>query len=107
MREIRDQTEESTALAIMIGRFTEDLEEQDHSYRDKITAVKGTGIMAWPVATLTTYGCESWTLRNADRQRIEAYELKTYRRLLRVPWTAKRSTIGLTFGATLYTAYLH
>ena len=38
------------------------------------------------------YGCESWTVKKADRQRIDAFELWCWRRLLRVPWTARRST---------------
>ena len=37
------------------------------------------------------YGCESWTLRKAEHQRIDAFELQCWRRLLRVPWTARRS----------------
>ena len=37
------------------------------------------------------YGCESWTIRKAERERIDALELWCWRRLLRVPWTAKRS----------------
>ena len=37
------------------------------------------------------YGCESWTIKKAEHQRIEAFELWCWRRLLRVPWTAKRS----------------
>ena len=37
------------------------------------------------------YGCESWTVRKAERQRIGAFELWRWRRLLRVPWTARRS----------------
>ena len=36
------------------------------------------------------YGCESWTIRKAERQRIDAFELWCWRRLLRVPWTARR-----------------
>ncbi|KAF7247451.1 B-cell linker protein [Varanus komodoensis] len=44
--------------------------------------------MVFPVAI---YGCESWTIRKAERQRIEAFELWCWRRLLRVPWTARRS----------------
>ena len=38
------------------------------------------------------YGCESWTVKNADHQRIDAFELWCWRRLLRVPWTARRSS---------------
>ena len=37
------------------------------------------------------YGCESWTVKKAERQRIDAFELWGWRRLLRVPWTARRS----------------
>ena len=37
------------------------------------------------------YGCESWTIKKAERQRIDAFELWCWRRLLRVPWTTKRS----------------
>ena len=37
------------------------------------------------------YGCESWTVKKAERQRIDAFELRCWRRLLRVPWTARRS----------------
>ena len=37
------------------------------------------------------YGCESWTVKKAEHQRIEAFELRCWRRLLRVPWTARRS----------------
>ena len=37
------------------------------------------------------YGCESWTVKKADHRRIDAFELWCWRRLLRVPWTAKRS----------------
>ena len=37
------------------------------------------------------YGCEIWTVKKAERQRIDAFELRCWRRLLRVPWTARRS----------------
>ena len=38
------------------------------------------------------YGCESWTIKKAEHQRIDAFELWCWRRLLRVPWTARRSS---------------
>ena len=44
--------------------------------------------MVFPVVT---YGCESWTIEKAERQRTDAFELWCWRRLLRVPWTARRS----------------
>ena len=40
-----------------------------------------------------TYGCESWTLTKSDRRRIEAFELWCWKRLLRIPWTAKVSNV--------------
>src|SRR5574340_162806 len=44
--------------------------------------------MVFPVVT---YGCESWTVKKAESRRIDAFELWCWRRLLRVPWTARRS----------------
>ena len=44
--------------------------------------------MVFPVVV---HGCESWTVKKAERQRIDAFELWCWRRLLRVPWTARRS----------------
>ena len=44
--------------------------------------------MVFPVVI---YGCDSWTMKKAERQRIDAFELWCWRRLLRVPWTARRS----------------
>ena len=44
--------------------------------------------MVFPVVM---YGCESWTVKKAERQRIDAFELWCWRRLLRISWTAKRS----------------
>ena len=43
------------------------------------------------VLPVVMYGCESWTVRKAERRRIDAFELWCWRRLLRVPWTARRS----------------
>ena len=51
----------------------------------KIHLVKA---MVFPVVM---YGCKSWTIKNAECQRIDAFELWSWRRLLRVPWTARRS----------------
>ena len=51
----------------------------------KVRLVKA---MVFPVVM---YGCESWTVKKAERQRIDAFELWFWRRLLRVPWTARRS----------------
>ena len=45
--------------------------------------------MVFPVVM---YGCESWTIKKAEHQRIDAFEMWYWRRLLRVPWTARRSS---------------
>ena len=52
------------------------------------TKVRLVKAMAFPVVM---YGCESWTVKKAERRRIDAFELWCWRRLLRVPWTASRS----------------
>ena len=52
------------------------------------TKVRLVKAMVFPVVM---YGCESWTVKKAKRQRIDAFELWCWRRLLRVPWTARRS----------------
>ena len=43
------------------------------------------------VSPVVMYGCESWTTKKAEQRRIDAFELRCWRRLLRVPWTARRS----------------
>ena len=48
--------------------------------------------MVFPVVM---YGCENWTVKKAERQRIDAFELWCWRRLLRVPWTARRSNLSI------------
>ena len=53
-----------------------------------LTKVRLVKPMVFPVAM---YGCESWTVKKAKHQRIDAFELWCWRRLLRVPWTARRS----------------
>ena len=45
-------------------------------------------VMVFPIVM---YGCESWTIKKAEHQRIDAFKLWCWRRLLRVPWTARRS----------------
>ena len=43
------------------------------------------------VFSIVMYGCESWTIKKAERQRIDAFELWCWRKLLRIPWTPRRS----------------
>ena len=54
-------------------------------------ASKGPWFFLWSVFPVVMYGCESWTVNKAERQRIDAFELWCWRRLLRVPWTAGKS----------------
>ena len=54
------------------------------------TKVRLVKAMVFPVVI---YGCESWTVKKAERRRIDAFELWCWRRLLRVPWTARRSNL--------------
>ena len=61
------------------------LKSRDITLPTKVCLVK---VMVFPVVM---YGCESWTVKKAERQRIDAFELWFWRRLLRVPWTARRS----------------
>ena len=61
------------------------LESRDVTLPTKVPVVKA---MVFPVAM---YGCESWTIKKAECQRLDAFELWSWRRFLRVPWTARRS----------------
>ena len=61
------------------------LKSRDITLSTKVRLVKA---MAFPVVM---HGCESWTIKKAEHRRIEAFELWCWRRLLRVPWTARRS----------------
>ena len=61
------------------------LKSRDITLATKFHIVKA---MAFPVIM---YGCESWTVKKAEHQKIDAFELWCWRRLLRVPWTARRS----------------
>ena len=61
------------------------LKSRDITLPTKVHIVKA---MVFPVVM---YGCESWTVKKAERRRIDAFELWCWRRLLRVPWTARRS----------------
>ena len=62
------------------------IKKQRHSLSTKVRLVKA---MVFPVVM---YGCESWTVKKAECQRTDAFKLWCWRRLLRVPWTARRSS---------------
>ena len=62
-----------------------------HIKNRDITLLTKVHLVKAVVFPVVMYGCESWTVKKAERQRIDASELWCWRRLLRVPWTAKRS----------------
>ena len=64
------------------------LKGRDITLSTKVHLVKG---MVFPVVM---HGCESWMIKKAEHQRIDAFELCCWRRLLRVPWTARRSSLS-------------
>ena len=110
MRQIDGETEETVSDFIFLGsKITSDgdcsheikrclllgrkvmtnldsiLKSRDITLPTKVRLVKAM------VFLVVMYGCESWTVKKAERQRIDAFELWCWRRLLRVPWTARRS----------------
>ena len=68
------------------------LKSRDTTLPTKVYLVQA---MVFPVVM---YGCESWTIKKAECQRIDAFELWCWRRLLRVPWTARRSNQSILKG---------
>ena len=68
------------------------LKSRDIILSTKVRLVKA---LVFPVVL---YGCESWTVKKAERRRTDAFELWCWRRLLRVPWTARRSNQSILKG---------
>jgi hypothetical protein len=83
-KEIRNRLELGSAV---ISKLTVLWKSKGISAATKCRLVRA---LIWPVAT---YGCEAWTLRREEEKRIEAFEMKCYRRMLRIPWTAKKSNL--------------
>ena len=73
----------------MVTNLDSILKSRDITLPTKVHLVKA---MVFPVVV---YGCEGWTIKKAECQRIDAFELWCWRRLLRVPWTARRSVLGV------------
>ena len=76
---------DACSLEEVITNLDSILKSRDITLPTKVRLVKA---MVFPVVM---YGCENWTVKKAEHQRIDAFELWCWRRLLRVPWTAKRS----------------
>ena len=80
----------TAAMSLLFGRkvmtnLDSILKSRDITLSTKVHLVKA---MVFPVVM---YGCETWTIKKAERQRINAFELWCWRRFFRVPWTASRS----------------
>ena len=75
------------------------LKSRDITLLTKVHIVKS---MVFPVVT---YDCDSWTVKQAENQRIDAFELWCWRRLLRVPWTARRTNQSILREITLNTCW--
>ena len=71
------------------GQPRQHIEKQRHYFANKSPSSQGYGFSS------VMYGCESWTIKKAEHQRIDSFELWCWRRLLRVPWTARRSTLSI------------
>ena len=86
---VGDCSHETKRCLLLGGKVTTNLDtilkSRDITLPTKVHLVKAT------VFPIVKYGCESWTMNKAERQRIDAFELWFWRRLLRVPWTARRS----------------
>ena len=75
---------------LLLGRKV--MTNLDHIFKSRdITLPTKVRLVKTMVFPVVMYGCESWTVKKAERQRIDAFELCCWRRLLRVPWTARRS----------------
>ena len=84
-----DDCSHETKRCLLLGRKAmtnlDSILKSRHYFADKVCLVKA---MVFPVLM---YGCESWTIKKVECRKIDAFELWCWRRLLRVPWTARRS----------------
>jgi len=85
---------------LLLGRKVDSIFKSRHiTLSTKVRLVKAT------VFPVVIYGCESWTIKKAECRRIDAFELWCWRRLLRVPWTGRRSNQSIlkeiSFGCSL------
>ena len=90
LQRVRHNWATSRSFTLLLGRkvmtnLDSILKSRDITLPTKIRLVKA---MVFPIVM---YGCESWIIRKAEHQKIDAFELWCWRRLLRVPWTARRS----------------
>ena len=78
------------AIKLLLGRKV--MTNLDSIFKNRdISLPTNVHLVKAVVFPMVMYGCESWTMKKAERQVIDAFELLCWRRLLRVPWTARRS----------------
>ena len=83
---VRKALVDGWSLMVTFGHLDSIFKSRDITLPTKVRLVKA---MVFPVVM---YGCESWTVKKAERGKIDAFELWCWRRLLRVPWTTRRSS---------------
>ena len=76
---------DACSLEAKLYKVRQHIKKQRHDFATKVHLVKA---MVFP---LVMYKCESWTIKKAEHRKIDAFELCCWKRLLRVPWTARRS----------------
>ena len=77
----------------MLTPWKKSYDQLDSTFKSRdITLLTKVCLVKAMVFPVVMYGCESWTVKKAERQRIDAFKLWCWRRLLRVPWTARRSS---------------
>ena len=81
-----DCSREIKRLLLLRRKFRQHIKKQRHYFADK-----GPSSQSFVFFPVVMYGCESWNIKKAECRRIDAFELWCWRRLLRVPWTARRS----------------
>ena len=79
------KSKDAWSLQEKLTKLDSIFKSRDITWPTKVRLVKA---MVFPVVM---YGCESWTIKKAEHQRIDAFELRCWGRLLRIPWTARRS----------------
>ena len=81
----------SSGVAGLYGRLPPHIEEQREAQEGGDLCIIMPDLVKAMVFPVVMYGCESWTIKKTKRQRIDAFKLWCWTRLLRVPWTARRS----------------
>ena len=85
-----DDCSHEIKTCLLLGRKESYDQSRQHIKSRDITLATKVHLVKALVFPVVMYGCESWTIKKAERRRIDAFELWCWRRFLRVPWTARR-----------------